>query len=70
MALMDSADREIVEYLRFLTEHGSKCSAACCPKCLTLQSVCDLVASLLFSNDCYPEVRISDGARHSTTGVG
>jgi hypothetical protein len=69
MAVIESADREIVEYLRFLTEHGSSCKSAACPSCQTLQNICELVTSLLFSNECYAEVRISEGARHSTAGV-
>ncbi len=69
MALTESADREIVEYLRFLAQHGSRCKSAACPSCQTLQSICELVTSLLFSNDCYAEVRISEGTRHSNAGV-
>ncbi|HEY1342118.1 MAG TPA: hypothetical protein VGF59_31635 [Bryobacteraceae bacterium] len=69
MALRDDADREIVVYLRSLLDHANACDSPACPRCDTLQSVCELVSGLLFSNDYYSEARSTARARHSVDGI-
>jgi hypothetical protein len=59
LSLENSSDREIVEYLGFLTEHTNECALNDCPMCITMQNICDLVASLLFTNEFFPDIRLS-----------
>lgn len=49
MAITDSSDREIIEYLRFLVDHETDCTLDTCPVCSTLTNICELATSLLFS---------------------
>jgi hypothetical protein len=68
MALLDSGDREIMTYLAFLSEHGKTCRTRTCGICQTAVNICDLVTDLLFTNECYAEVRIAE-ARADTAVI-
>ena len=50
MALTCRADLEVLEYLRFLTEHADYCGLEGCSQCETVQKVCEAVKSLVFSS--------------------
>jgi hypothetical protein len=70
MAITDSSDREIVEYLRFLVDHEAECSIDACPICATLTNICELAESLLFSIRFYQAADSSDDNPASTTAAG
>lgn len=53
MAITDSSDLEILEYLRFLAEHGRYCGQHECSLCKTARKVCDAMKSVLFDSGTY-----------------
>ena len=53
MAITDCADLEILEYLRFLADHGRYCGQRECSQCKTAHKVCDAMKSVLFASGSY-----------------
>ena len=57
MAITNSADLEILEYLRFLADHGRYCDQHECSQCKTAHKVCDAMKSVLFASGSYSRNR-------------
>ena len=66
MAITDSSDREIIQYLRFLVDHEEECALDACPLCSTLTNICELAESLLFSIRFYRSANPADDNSAST----
>jgi len=67
---MNGDDTEIVEYLRGLLDHRSKCKDENCASCMTLRGICELVKKRLFTSPFYPELASSArGTRAAAAGT-